>query len=359
MLFIGTWNATERRHEADRDECRVPHQEIPRAIAGVRGRFGHRDRRRIDHHQAEREQQQRGPGERRVVGEHRARARACRATTSGSLPAATPWCRRSLTHARALLLACALDQRGESLAALDVVAELVEARARRREQHGIARARDRASRAPTAASSVSTRFDTSRAYPASARASSGASRPISSTARQCAIDGGLERREVLSLAVAAGDQHDRAVDAFERGLRRRDRRALRIVDEQHAADFGDRLPSGAAGRETRRAPSSTWRSMLRDRRRERERGQRVQRVVAADERRVARRRQQQLAAAREPERRRRALDEAPFLLRQRARRRRTSARCAPGRRISRSDADRRDSGSARRRRAKMRAFAAA
>ena len=67
------------------------------------------------------------------------------------------------------------------------------------------------------------------------RAIAGASRPISSTARHARRRRRLERREALALAVAAGDQHDRPADALERDLRRRDRRALRIVDEQHAA----------------------------------------------------------------------------------------------------------------------------
>ena len=48
-----------------------------------------------------------------------------------------------------------------------------------------------------------------RACPRARAAIGGASRPISSTARQSRVDRGRERREVLSLAVAAGDQHHR------------------------------------------------------------------------------------------------------------------------------------------------------
>ena len=222
----------------------------------------------------------------------------------------------------------------------------VEARAGGRQQHRVAglrerdRARDRALRA--------CRRDLDRARrrrPARAR-SRGASRPISSTARQCAIDGGLERREVLALAVAAGDQHDRPVEALERGLRRADRRALGVVDEQHAA-ARRRSCCIRCGRPSKRASaSSTGASILRDRDGERERRERVERVVAADER----------------QRRRR----------QRAARRRARARCAVARctrpqsssasrhagaerlhraarqRASRSDRDRRGSAPARR-----------
>ena len=63
----------ERRGEADREEHRVAREEIPRAIAGMRRRLRHRDRRRIHHHEPEREQQQRAPCERDVEREHRAR----------------------------------------------------------------------------------------------------------------------------------------------------------------------------------------------------------------------------------------------------------------------------------------------
>ena len=43
-----------RGRQADRDEHRVPREEIPGAITGVVRRFGHRDRRRIHHHQTDR-----------------------------------------------------------------------------------------------------------------------------------------------------------------------------------------------------------------------------------------------------------------------------------------------------------------
>ena len=152
--FTGTWNATAAATRPTATNMRVPHQEIPRAVAGVRRRLGHRDRRRIHHHQAEREQQQRRPRERRVVG---AASRARRAPPRRRRTASAA-CRSDAVSVRRLRMRAApsarVHERGEALAALDVVAEQVEARARRRQQHGVARLARARSRASTAASSV-------------------------------------------------------------------------------------------------------------------------------------------------------------------------------------------------------------
>ena len=121
-------------------------------------------------------------------------------------------------------------------------------------------------RARTAASSVPHASRRAPRVPASARAIAGASRPISTTARQCASTAGFERREVLALAVAAGDQHDRPLDAVERGQRRGDGRALRIVDEQRRRPSRRRLHPVRQALERARAPRARARSMLRDRR---------------------------------------------------------------------------------------------
>ena len=55
-----------------------------------------------------------------------------------------------------------------------------------------------------------------------------------------------ERREVLALALAARDQHQRARASRDRRHGRAHVRALRVVDVAHARDVGDPLPSGAA-----------------------------------------------------------------------------------------------------------------
>ena len=56
-----------RGRQREREEQAVPQQEVGRIVAGVAARLGGRDRGRVHHHQAERDQQQRGPGERAVV----------------------------------------------------------------------------------------------------------------------------------------------------------------------------------------------------------------------------------------------------------------------------------------------------
>ena len=124
-------------------------------------------------------------------------------------------------------------------------------------------------------------------------------------------DVGFERSEILALAVAAGDQHRRPAQALERGLRRGDRRALRIVDEQDAADFGDAFhPVRQAAKRGERGDHLGV--DLGHRGGERQRRERIERVVSSDQRQVARGKQQR-AAAREPGRPA-ALDQTPVEL---------------------------------------------
>ena len=149
------------------------------------------------------------------------------------------------------------------------------------------------------------------------------------------VDDGLQRREVLALAVAAGDQHDRPAEALERGLRRGDRRALRVVDVEHAARLA-RSRCIRCGRPSKRVSArehAARRSCATDGH-ERQRRQRVQRVVAAD---AAPGRRP--AASSAPPRASHvaavaAAHEAPLVLRRPARWRRTSRPCGPGSRIA-------------------------
>ena len=67
-----------RRQDSRRHEDRVAREEVPRTIARVGHGFGGRDRCRIHHHQADGQQQQRGPRERRVEGQHRTAFTRCR-----------------------------------------------------------------------------------------------------------------------------------------------------------------------------------------------------------------------------------------------------------------------------------------
>ena len=90
--------------------------------------------------------------------------------------------------------------------------------------------------------------------PASAAASAGASRPISTTCRTLPRNAAPQRREVLVLAVAAGDQHERAGQARHGRERRADVGALRVVDVAHAADVGDPLRAVRQPGERGRAP---------------------------------------------------------------------------------------------------------
>ena len=216
---IGTWKRSPRPARPTARKMRVPHQEVPRAVAGDAPRLGHRDRGRIHHHQPDREQQQRRPHERRVVGGSCAR-RAARAGPQPRPMAESTCLRQALTHARAP--AARAHARRETLAALDVVRGTC--RGSRRPATAARRRRARASATARVdrGSSVPTRLDAGRRACERALRSRGASRPISTTARQSRVDRGLERREILALAVAARDQHHRPRDAVERRLRRAD-----------------------------------------------------------------------------------------------------------------------------------------
>ncbi len=160
--------------QADDDEHRVPCEEVPGTMPGVGRRFGHRNRCRVHHHEPDGEQQQGAPRQRSVIGRHRARVARCRAKAAEKAPGCrqlpgragrllrlqppcaqgfglaadpvrlepVPQARRGsgserLTHARQLLQP-QLHEFRKALAALDVAVELVEARAGRRQQHGVA-----------------------------------------------------------------------------------------------------------------------------------------------------------------------------------------------------------------------------
>ena len=133
------------------------------------------------------------------------------------------------------------DQSGEPFAALDVIAKLVEARAGGGKEHDIAFVGDR-DRALDGSVERSGGLDLCRRAGDSLRDQIGVAADQEHGATH-AINGGLEPHEALSFAVAAGDQDDGTAKALERRPRRGDRRALRIVDEQHAADLGDRVHS--------------------------------------------------------------------------------------------------------------------
>ena len=75
---IGTWNATSAATSADARRTSRGARGSTRRGSRCAPSLGHRDRRRVHHHQADREQQQRRPRERRVVGEHRADCAAAR-----------------------------------------------------------------------------------------------------------------------------------------------------------------------------------------------------------------------------------------------------------------------------------------
>ena len=210
--FIGTWNATNAATTPARDEQHMPRQEVPCAITGVRRGLGHRDRRRVHHDHADREQQERRPRERRVVGEHRARLARQRASDPKTF---------SMPNGRSAAVVGVVLGMG-------ILAERVartSARSARRARRN--RGTDRGSRKPATAGrrrrvcasaigardrGVERRRRARRApcVPASARS---IDRRVAADQQHGAamrVDGGSQRREVLPLAVAARDQHDRA-----------------------------------------------------------------------------------------------------------------------------------------------------
>ena len=71
------------------------------------------------------------------------------------------------------------------------------------------------------------------------RSNSSAVSPISTTAAARARDLGRQLVHVEVLATAAGDQHDRRLEAAQRGNDGVGLRALRVVDEPDAINGGD------------------------------------------------------------------------------------------------------------------------
>ena len=139
----------------------------------------------------------------------------------------------------------------ELVAAVLVVAEHVEARAGRREEHRVAR-RARATRATrTASSIVAARRTGTRVAD---RARDGV-RGLADEHRGAALarERVDERRVAAALVAPAGDEHGARLDEpLERGHRRADVGALRVVVEAHAARPRRPAPSGAAARGTSR-----------------------------------------------------------------------------------------------------------
>ena len=95
-----------------------------------------------------------------------------------------------------------------------------------------------------------------------------------------AAEGRGERREVLALALAAGDHHQRAGQAGHRGDGRAHVGALRVVDVAHAGHVGDPLGAVLQARECLERPSIAWHGQSR-RLAEGERRERIRRIVRA------------------------------------------------------------------------------
>ena len=107
-----------------------------------------------------------------------------------------------------------------------------------------------------------------------------------------------ERREILALAVAAGDHHQRPGKTADGRQRRADVRALRIVDVAHAPDVRDPLRAMRQAGEIAQLLEHR-RERQTQRVAERQRRERVGGVVAAGDLERGQR-QQRRAAAREP-----------------------------------------------------------
>ena len=189
----GTRRAAATSPTATNIACRA--RKYHGAVAGVRRRLGHRDRRRIHHHQADREQQQRRPRERHVVGGHRARMRAA----APRAPQRSGRSRRDAVAATRLRMTpppqrAARTQRGEALAALDVVANWSR----------LAHAGDSSTASPARASAMARatarieRAERSRRAPRVPCERARDQRRVAADQQHRAavrIDGGLERRE--------------------------------------------------------------------------------------------------------------------------------------------------------------------
>ena len=168
-------------------------------VAGEAARLGGRDRRRIHHHQAERGEQQRRPGERAVV--LRVAARCARRRRCWLTPAAlAPRPRRPRRGARS---------RGTCRSS--------RTRARAAPRRRAAPARRALAPPPRASAQRSSHAGERLLDAAAHRGRSAAPRA------RIAPTGAAQRREVLALAVAAGDQHDRLCQALaaRRSSRRR------------------------------------------------------------------------------------------------------------------------------------------
>ena len=194
QVAIGTWNASSAGDERQRHEDDVAHQEIACACSCANfGLSGSAIEAEYTITRPERQQRHRDPDQR--PGRSPARARALRhaalpRTGSGTRARAAepePQAMRRRVHARALqrhagFVGERLHGGAEHLGAVRVVAEHVEAGAGRRHQHGVARLR--ALRRPAARPPPSMRRPAAATPAGSSTARiSGASRPISTTAR--------------------------------------------------------------------------------------------------------------------------------------------------------------------------------
>ncbi len=205
--------------------------EVPEAVPAVALRSGDRARRQ-HHHEPDHgeeagraEQQTRSrAGERAGVrsrpafrGQRAWRAGASRSRLAqrGAGRFRGPW-PLSLSHRRPFLQRARGGR--EAVPALGVVAELVPARARRRQEHDTRprRERERRGRRPPRSS---LRAPPPRACRANAATTSPALSPIATTARSRPAPR-RERREVLSLRATAGDQHGVARPRRSRRARR-------------------------------------------------------------------------------------------------------------------------------------------
>ena len=166
-----------------------------------------------------------------------------------------------------------------------VVAEHVAARAGRRQQHRVARPRERDTRDRHGVARASPRGSTSTPAPRSARSISGASRPMQhDRARMLRATAGTSGEKSCPLPSPPAISTDLPAHAFERRDRRGDGRAFAIVDVGDAARSRRRASSGAAGRGTTRAPRRCAAPSTPIASTERQRGERVQRVVTAGQR---------------------------------------------------------------------------
>ncbi len=236
-------------------------QEVRRVVAGVAARLGGGDRRRIDHHQTERGSSKRAPEQRAV--EFR----------GGPLFAAYAAPPRLRPPARRLRAQRRRRARGSRETCRNWRRPATAARHRRTPRAAAARApHPRASRSAPAA----------RRTRASALAMRAASRPISSTRARTRRDRCGERREVLALAVAAGDQHDAAIrrrQAAQRGHRGADVGALRVVVPGDARRSATRCHAVRQSVEARAARGDQRRVANAERVRERRGGERIGDVV--------------------------------------------------------------------------------